>query len=223
MNNFAIEDCPIYPKIYGPFKRFTDGPLKNKLDWYNWSCPEFELLADLDWYWTEKIDGTNIRVYWDGYNIHFGGRTNKADLPKKLLENMAEIFEPNLFEQSFQEKKVCLYGEGFGAGIQKGGTYSASQTFALFDVRLLESDTWLQPQDVQSVAEGLGVLPAPHVDTCSVGNAIQTVEDGLTSWWKTDESPSDWLSEGLVGTPVGGFRNRNGVRIQMKVKTVDFL
>ena len=66
-----------YPKIYGPFKRHTEGPDKNKLIPGSWTVPEFEDLECNDWIWTEKVDGTNIRVHWDGHKVSFGGRTDQ--------------------------------------------------------------------------------------------------------------------------------------------------
>jgi hypothetical protein len=35
----------LFPKVYSPFVRHTEGPLRNKLDVSNWSKPEFGLLA----------------------------------------------------------------------------------------------------------------------------------------------------------------------------------
>ena len=58
---------PMYPKIKSLFKRdektfkFTD----------EYSCPEFELLKGLRWVATEKVDGTNIRVIFDGVKFCF--------------------------------------------------------------------------------------------------------------------------------------------------------
>ncbi len=51
---------PEYPKIYGPYKRHTEGPDRNKLIIGEWTKPEFRDLANIDWEWTEKVDGTNI-------------------------------------------------------------------------------------------------------------------------------------------------------------------
>ena len=51
-----------YHKIQGLFKRGPD----NKFIEGEWSLPEFEYLAKLNWTWTEKVDGTNMRVMWDG-------------------------------------------------------------------------------------------------------------------------------------------------------------
>ena len=35
-----------------------------------------EFLKDNTWVFTEKVDGTNIRVYWDGHRVQFAGRRN---------------------------------------------------------------------------------------------------------------------------------------------------
>lgn len=59
-----------------------------------WSMPEFELLKDVDWICTEKIDGTNIRVIWDGEEVIFKGKTDNAEIPKHLLEHLEETFTP---------------------------------------------------------------------------------------------------------------------------------
>lgn len=58
-----------YPKIYGPYKRHTEGPDRNKLILGTWTSPELECLQHAEWYFTEKVDGTNIRVHWDGHRI----------------------------------------------------------------------------------------------------------------------------------------------------------
>jgi len=67
-----------YPKIYGPYLRHTEGPDRNKLIEGAWSRPEIGYLADFEWHFTEKVDGTNIRVHWDGHKVEFGGRTERA-------------------------------------------------------------------------------------------------------------------------------------------------
>jgi hypothetical protein len=67
-----------YPKIDGLFKRYTEGPERNKLIHGNWTRVEYEYLKDCEWIFTEKVDGTNIRVYWDGYKPTFSGHQNSV-------------------------------------------------------------------------------------------------------------------------------------------------
>ena len=37
------------------------------------TAPEFAYLAENRWIGTEKVDGTNVRVMWDGFPLRFGG------------------------------------------------------------------------------------------------------------------------------------------------------
>src|SRR5574344_88112 len=87
--------------------------------------PSIEYLKDNIWNFTEKIDGTNIRILWDGHKVTFGGRTDNAQIPSPLISRLNDLFggEKNaqLFEQKFGDMEVMLCGEGYGKGIQNGG------------------------------------------------------------------------------------------------------
>lgn len=204
----------LYPKIYGPFKRFTEGRNKNKLDFNTWSNPAFEVLKGAPWYFSEKVDGTNIRVGWDGHKVRFGGRTDRAQLPMDLVEALEHLFPEELLEQTFGERPVILYGEGYGAGIQKGGgNYRKDKSFVMFDVRA--GRWWLEPEDVRGVSNSLGIFSVPSYPM-TLDQAMMKVTDGLKSKW------GDFWAEGLVGVVQGGLLNRDGSRIQVKVKHKDF-
>lgn len=205
----------LYPKISSPFKRATEGPSRNKLIIGDWSRPEFEILADLDWTWTEKVDGTNVRVLWDGYRVHFGGRTDNAQMPTSLLTVLGNMFPEELLEQQFGANPAVLYGEGYGAKIQKGGgNYRPDQSFVLFDVKV--GDWWLLPESVADVAESLKLDVAPLKETGSIWLAIERVESDLRSDW------GDFPAEGLVGRPPLGITARDGDRLLLKIKRADF-
>ncbi|NAZ73912.1 hypothetical protein GTQ99_00505 [Kineococcus sp. T13] len=206
---------PEYPKIYGPFKRHADGPNRNQVIHGEWSRPEFADLAGIPWLWTEKIDGTNIRVLWDGHKVTIGGRTARAQLHADLVAHLTTTLTEELFEQTFGDSTALLHGEGFGAGIQKGGgAYSPTKTFALFDVQV--GDYWLLRDNVEDIATKMGVPTTPVVMRGTVQDAIDTVNNGLRSKW------GDFEAEGLVGTPPSGLLDRAGRRIMMKVKAADF-
>lgn len=76
-----------------------------------------EFLKDNKWEFTEKIDGTNIRILWDGHKVKFAGRTDNAQIPAELTNRLFELFggEQNeqLFEQKFGNMAVMLVGEGY--------------------------------------------------------------------------------------------------------------
>ena len=56
-----------YHKILSLFKRNMGGD--NKFIIGEWTTPELKYLKDNDWVWTEKVDGTNIRIMWNGKEI----------------------------------------------------------------------------------------------------------------------------------------------------------
>lgn len=209
-----------YHKIYGPYKRHVDGPDRGKLIIGEWTKPEFGLLKDLPWVWTEKLDGTNVRVIWDGHRVSFAGKTDRADMPSHLLEALEQSLMEELFEQTFGEQPAILYGEGIGPKIQKGGKYADDQAFVLFDVRV--GDWWLRRNDVEEIAVSLGIDAVPNLYLCSVQVAIDIVSSGLTSAWAARNGRDAFEAEGLVGTPKEGMLTRSGRRIIMKIKARDF-
>ena len=140
-----------YHKIEAIFKR--DEQSKKVIEQYR--NPTVEFLKDNIWQFTEKVDGTNIRVHWDGHKVEFGGRTDRADIPKPLLEKLEELFggheNEEIFEQKFGETDVILFGEGYGPKIQNGGLYRDDVSFILFDVQV--GDLWLERKNVEDIAK----------------------------------------------------------------------
>ena len=132
----------------------------------------YETLKNIIWQGTEKIDGTNIRVHWDGHDIEYAGHTDKAQINPKLDEYLRNLFmTPEMeyvFEQLFGESEVYIFGEGFGAGIMKsGGDYVENGTdvsFIIFDVNIGGFD--LTRDNVTDVANKLGL---PSVPVCFEG------------------------------------------------------
>lgn len=124
-----------YHKIQTMFKRDMQNNGKTLLEG-QWTLPEFEYLAGNVWVFTEKVDGTNIRVMFKDGAITFGGKTDSAQIPAQLVARLNERFLP--LASKMQEVfgcDACLYGEGYGAKIQKGGwNYRADQDFVLFDI-----------------------------------------------------------------------------------------
>ncbi|MEA3446494.1 MAG: RNA ligase family protein, partial [Bacteroidota bacterium] len=117
-----------YHKIQTVFLRSPESRYKNLMEG-EWALPEFEALKDIEWVWTEKIDGTNIRIMWDGKIVRFGGKTDNAQIPVFLLNVLQDTFTAEKMNAVFPDAtNVCLYGEGYGAKIQKGGNYLPNRT-----------------------------------------------------------------------------------------------
>jgi len=204
-----------YHKIQSIFKRYKDGKFRGKFIEGQWSLTEFEYLADNQWCWDEKIDGTNIRVIWDGNRVSFNGKTDRAQMPILLLHKLQEIFTPEKMIGAFSNTPTCLYGEGYGAKIQKGGNYiSDGVDFILFDV--LIDGWWLRPANVDEVARKLGIRTVPCLGTGTLTEALRYTEKGFISVF------GNFQAEGLVLRPKVGLFSRNGHRIITKVKCKDF-
>ena len=206
-----------YHKIETLFERDTTGT--KKLIDGKWRNETVEYLAPVEWEFTEKIDGTNIRVHWDGHKVTFGGRTERAQIPAKLVEFLNNAFggETNaqLFEQKFGDTEVTLYGEGYGPGIQGvGGLYREAVSFVLFDV--LIGDFWLKRDSVEDIAQTFGVDPIPVVGYGTLADAVNFVMGKPMSTIGT--APM----EGIVARPLVEVRDRMGRRVIVKVKVRDF-
>jgi hypothetical protein len=207
----------LYHKIPGLYKREEFRPFKLIDGVYR--EPEVELLKDIQWVFTEKVDGTNTRVVWDGHNVVFGGRTENAQIPSHLVTKLNELFMgtrmEQVFEQVFGESPAVIYGEGYGAKIQKGGgNYSQTQEFIVFDVKV--GDFYLRREDVEDVASKFGLTVVPIIHTGKLEEGVELVKKGLKSTW------GDFQAEGLVAKPVVDLFNRKGERIITKIKAEDF-
>lgn len=208
-----------YTKIETIFDRATDG--SKKLIEGKFRNRTIEYLSSNLWVCTEKIDGTNIGVVWDGHNVSFQGRTANAQLPARLVNRLQELFSSNeaeeLFEQKFGETEVILFGEGFGAGIQNGGNYLADRVdFILFDVYLPEKGIWLTRDSVDDIARTFGIRVVPVVKICTLKEAVQYVKT------KPNSSIGTAKMEGVVCRPLFELTDRLGKRVIVKIKACDF-
>ena len=208
-----------YTKIPNIYKR--EPYRSNKLIEGEYSTDELRYLADLPWMWTEKVDGTNIRVIWDGYRVSFAGRTDKAQIPSHLMARLEELFggevNEEMFEQVFGEKEVTLYGEGYGQKIQTNG-YIDRVDFILFDVFV--GDIILSRESVEGIAEAFNIGVVPIIFEGSLQEGIDyvkqhnktTINDGIFGAYM----------EGLVARPKVEVRDRLGNRVIVKIKYSDF-
>lgn len=205
-----------YHKIETVFNRDEEG--SKKLIPGKFKSETIEFLANNKWCFTEKIDGTNIRVHWDGHRVEFGGRTDNAQIPAKLVDYLNSTFKDNeteeLFEQKFGEADVILFGEGYGAGIQKGGLYRDDVSFILFDV--LIGDTYLKRESVEDIARTFGIDVVPIIGYGTLADAVEFVKK------KPMSTIGHAKMEGIVARPVVEMQDRLGNRVITKIKACDF-
>lgn len=173
------------------------------------------------WHWTEKIDGTNMRSIWDplaDVKLKFGGKTDNANIPGDLLTWMQRNVSSDTLNTIFSGTSAVVYGEGYGAGIQKGGgDYSAEKKFIVFDV-LVDNKWWLSREDVEDVATKLGLDFVPYVGEMTLEEATAMVKAGFQSRLNGGKR----IAEGLVGRPIETLFDKKGARLIVKLKTKDF-
>lgn len=205
-----------YEKIETVFKRDVEGTKQLIPDEYRSEAVEY--LRDSMWVFTEKIDGTNIRVMWDGHKVTFGGRTDRANIPAHLLNYLNSKFmtaeAEEMFEQTFGEKEVILFGEGYGYKIQNGGAYRDDVSFILFDV--LVGDNYQEREWVEATAKMFDIEVVPIILKGNINDAIEYIKRHP----KSTIGSADM--EGLVGRPLRELKDRMGNRIIVKIKWNDF-
>lgn len=205
-----------YHKIETLYERDTEGSKKLIQGVFRNEAVEF--LQDMPWQFTEKIDGTNIRIMWDGHKITYGGRTERANIPAHLMNKLIELFgneeTEQLFEQIFGEKEVIFFGEGYGAKIQSGGLYRPDVSFILFDVMI--NGNYQSREMVETAAKQFNLEVVPII-------LEGTLDDGV-AFVKTKPASTIGTApmEGLVGRPKVELQDRCGNRLIVKIKVKDF-
>ena len=199
----------LYERDLEGSKKMIEGKFRN---------PAVEYLKDNVWQFTEKVDGTNIRVHWDGHKVTYGGRTEDAQIPSHLLNKLIEMFGSDeaeqIFEQKFGEMEVILFGEGYGPKIQKGGSYRPDVSFILFDV--LISHNYQPRSSVEDIARAFGIDVVPIIFEGTIQEGVDFVKTNPKSTMGTA------MMEGLVGRPKVEMRDRCGKRVIVKIKVKDF-
>ena len=199
----------LYKRDMEGSKRLLDGEFRN---------PAVEFLKDNIWQFTEKVDGTNIRVYWDGHKVQFGGRTERAQIPAHLVNYLNDTFGTSeaeqIFEEKFSETEVILFGEGYGPKIQNGGLYRPDVSFILFDV--LISGNYQPRESIEDIAKAFGIDIVPIIFEGTIQEGVDFVKGHPKSTMGTA------FMEGLVGRPKVEMRDRCGKRIIVKIKWEDF-
>ncbi len=127
-----------YEKFNSPFKK--DDNFINTMELS-------QILPVGIWIKTEKIDGTNIRIILTkpdeegNREIHIASRKfilNQEDKSSKIYFDCIKEVNLHKIKEYFKEvnSTVTIYGEGYGAGVQKGGIYSKQKNFRVFDIRI---------------------------------------------------------------------------------------
>lgn len=199
-----------YQKIDLPFK--YDSTSRNYLE--EFLSPELNYLKDLKWIATEKYDGMNIRVYFDGYKVSFYGRTKNAELPKEVESLLNETFKDAeiIFEQNFGNKEVILFMECYGGKVQgsKGRKWYNGIDESLMGFDVMIEGKYLDRKDIKNIFDLFNI---PSVELKVYDSLIDIMNEVRD---KTVTQTSYF--EGYVATPFVPLLDRRGNRIITKIK-----
>lgn len=199
-----------YQKIDLPFK--FDSVSKNYTETF--LKPEYEYLKDLKWVATEKYDGMNIRVYFDGYTVSYYGRSKNAELPTKVENLLKETFKEAeiIFEQNFGNKEVILFMECFGGKVQgsKGRKWYNEVDESLIGFDVMIEGKYLDRKYIKDI---FALFNVPSVEL-KVFNSLNEILETV----KEKTLHPDRYFEGYVATPLIPLLDSNGNRIFVKIK-----
>lgn len=207
-----------YEKLQTIYSRDIEGSKKLIEGTYRDLTVKF--LKDNDWEWTEKIDGTNIGIVWDGYKVSYQGRTERSEIPKPLLDKLKSIFDGSeveqLFEEQFDQHNIVLFGEGYGNKIQGvGNKYIPNDVgFIMFDLWI--DGNYQSRKNVEHTAKMFNIPVVPIVGHGTLDEAVSFVKTHPQS------VIGDLPMEGIVCRPKLELRDRCGERVIVKIKWKDF-
>ena len=210
-----------YHKIYSPWER-TDVKSKT-VNTEVFSDEYVEMLQNINWIRTEKVDGMNVNLYYDGNHIQFLGHTDKTQFDKEVKDFLDSLITPEreqILEQIFGEKEVFICGELIGPKIQNNLYNLKEYRFYVFDVFCKTTDTYWDFKYVKDIAEKLGFYLVPYLLVGTLGET--------KNWCISIPAPCSSISEnieieGIVIKPEHELKKANGERIIYKVKICDLL
>ena len=187
---------------------------------------ELSYLNSCTWTTKRKVDGENIRIYWDGEQALWNGKTNKFNCNADFQQYMNDTFIEEIFEERFgHDKEVYIYGEKMGPKTQGNELGLDKDELVIFDVEI--NGTFVKPDVVDYIAR--------YFNARTVGDFMN--ESGNRSTGRAAEyyglftldecidrvvngEYQDW--EGIVCSPVTNIKDHNGHRIIVKIKNKDY-
>lgn len=196
----------------------------------------------------EKIHGTNARAGIVPFQANtllkkikkffrmtpsheFVYGSNKVQLQSR--KGYTGFYGEDIYGNVFKELKVedklkpneVIYGEIYGAGIQKNYDYGLKNThrFILFDVKVINQDgtqTWLKPDEVLSFAVERGFKMVPEVYRGPYSSL-----DHVKSFTLGDSvlAPSQKVREGIVVKSVERYTDERGSKRALKAISEKYL
>lgn len=206
-----------YSKIQAPFRRAEGSKTITVGDYVD---EYVGMLRNITWIGTEKIDGTNCNIVYDGNDVYYLGHTEKSTwnpevedwLNKKFVHNDSFI---QMCEQQFGEKTVYFNGEIIGPKVQ-GNLYNLDDyEFILFDVKI--NNVYVNFGAVIDIAVLFGLKFAKLRVSGNLDKCVEFIKERNQFSFIYDKREI----EGVVIRPEVELLKRNGERIIYKLKVKD--
>ena len=150
----------------------------------------------------------------------FGGRTDNAQLPPRLLEHLQRTFTREKMLKHFATvQRAVFFGEGYGPKIQAcGGRYRKDVSFILFDVHI--DGWWLEKSGVIDCAQQLDIEHTINQQIFTTQEVVEFVKSKPISYIAEDKT---LVMEGVIARayPLMLFRAHK-LPIMFKLKCCDF-
>ena len=209
-----------YPSIPTVWERDPENKMRTLIEG-RWANENLEALHHLNWTWTEKVDGTNVRIELGKYGARIAGRAEGSHIPNRLVpilqmvaDRVVTVFQDIIAAN--HDSVVTVFGEGYGNKIQKDGNlYLPDHVgFVLFDINV--DGTWYRRDAVEHYGRELPVRTVPMVGKGPLQDAVRLAREGFASDW------GPFPAEGLVMRPPIELFDNRGNRVITKIKTKDF-
>ncbi|QQO39860.1 RNA ligase [Streptomyces phage Belfort] len=208
-----------YSKTDNLYKR--NPKKKSELLVGEYTRPEFALINS--WWVTEKVDGTNVRLWFDkDENTNYGGRTDNAQfspVQQEFMSNLVDSIREDAVNLIHNHglNELLIFGELYGPKILSGGNYSDSLDFRAFDM-MVNDRVWLNPDSVNQNASDLGLKMVPNFGMMTTAQIFLMVAGGFKS---TFAKNPEFDAEGVIAQPPVNLYDQRGERVKFKLKTKD--
>lgn len=234
-----------YEKILAPFAR--DNNKSKYVNKEKWSKPEFEMLKDIDWIWTLKIDGTCVVVQWNGERVNLLGHTDKTQFNERTKSYLEGLFctseAETVFEDLYGDQPVDICGEFVSKDMNENYGHPDGHFYA-FDIRNGSTGKyWGRESLIEFVNRFPDIEIVPIMLIGSINDAVDWIAIAKKAWnASATEKERNRVSfirddgklfdiynlfgnydiEGLVGRPNVELYNSKNERIICKIKCSDY-
>lgn len=200
-----------YPKIQSPFKRTEKREFLSE-----YSLKVFAALSNIEYEVYEKMDGYNIRLYWDGEKVNVAGKSDDTQMPVRHLQYLQTQFTSDKFTDMDQ---CYLFGELVGESCHTN-LYNLKLTeFILFDTYRIQTNAWQSQEYVKKIGDRFSVRTPELLGIATLKTVVGKF------YHKTAIHDSVMFpgcnAEGVILRPVVDLFLSNGDRVITKLKFKD--